>query len=154
MNVEWAFLAYSALGGSSTSALGIGFDSFPSFPIDVVPEHARLPDQVGTIVKFAVVIRFLAKRVEGGTPHDVKVAVSDADGAQVTQVKSNIVPQINPNLPQGWDQSIISSFDLAIVPKKFGHYSLDIIIDNDHKKQIPFRILQVPAPPVSQQPGT
>lgn len=148
MRVEWAFLAQSALGTKEgiISALGIGFDTFPSFPVTVVPEQLRSQGQVGTAIRFSVVLRALAKRVEVGTAHDLQIIVSDADGGLVTRVKSSVVPQPNPNLPPGWDQPILGAFDINVLPKSFGHYTIDIIIDNDHKANIPFRIVQVQPP--------
>jgi hypothetical protein len=74
--------------------------------------------------------------------------VQDADGQEIMRAAAQLhATQPPPDLPTGWDMPIVVALNIELFPPKFGHYSIEITIDGDHKKSLPFRVTEVKAAP-------
>jgi hypothetical protein len=150
VKLDWALLAYSALappGGGAPSALGIGSDTFYTTNVAGLPPGLQPPPDQGVVgVPFtcAVVARILISRAEAGRPRIVELAIQETDGGQIFRAQLTIVAAPAPDLPPGWDLSVNVIAPLTIAPKRFGHHSVELFLDNAHAKTIPFRILEQP----------
>ncbi|HEY1978404.1 MAG TPA: hypothetical protein VGG89_17775 [Candidatus Baltobacteraceae bacterium] len=115
-------------------------DTIGAMPVEVVPQEMRPPDAIAMPVRFFVVARLLANKTELRKPHKTELLIQTDDGVRTFNLAFQVVVPENPNLPQGWEQSLIIPVELSFPPKRFGHHSVEITIDDDHKKSIPFRI--------------
>ena len=155
MKIDWALLAVSALPSQEglCGVLGAGADTFPALETAdlVLPPGISPPPGAITAIRFFVVMRLLVARIEMGKPHAIEVAIQTVDGTTALNLGAVIVPAPNPGLPPGWDQGALVPLEVAFNPPSFGHYSVEITLDTDHKKSIPFRVVKSQPPPQMQQ---
>ncbi len=132
MRLDWALLANAAEGPPNglVYVLGAGIDTLwrESFP---APFAA------------AAVVRVLANRAEIGRPHTVEVQCNDEDGRPVLPSAINVgIPARSapPEHPTGWDlaANIVLNLANVSIPRE-GLYSIEILIDGQHVKSLPFR---------------
>jgi hypothetical protein len=155
VRLDWALLCSSALGvpPAPPSALGLGVDTFFSVPVASIPEGLPKPtdaEAAGSPVTFTVVGRLLVTRAEAGRQRTVELQVQDADGERVLQLQIHVVAMPAPDLPPGWDVPLNALAPIMISPRKFGHYSIEVFLDNAHAKTIPFRIVAAQFPGLPQ----
>ena len=155
MTVDWAMLCDAATVREGLgNILGAGIDTLPSVPRESAPPEMFQnadPKAVGTPVVFTVMIKFSMQRAEANRTHILELKVSDEDGAEVLGTKGQFYIPVNPTLPAGWLQSGMVPITAQILPKKFGGYAVDIFVDDQHLKNLQFRInkatLPNPLPP-------
>ena len=134
MRVEWALLANAAEGPPNglIYILGAGLDTF---------WRPQLPAQFAG----AVVIRIAINRSEANRPHAVEIQCNDEDGTPI--LPQPIVLQLGnvqapPDLPVGWDISanLVAVLNGMALPRA-GLYSFEILLDGQHAKSLPFRVV-------------
>jgi hypothetical protein len=130
--VDLAFLADAAEAepGRKFYVLGGGVDSInaPSFP--VVHPHLSL------------VLRLMIHPTEADREHALEVRMIDADGRAL----ANITGTFTAAGAGAAGREIPANLVFNMVNTRFesaGDYSIEILINNEHKKSLPLRVVQV-----------
>ncbi len=111
----------------------------------------------------ALTIRLLAHPTELNRPHQLELRFLTEDGAEFAPVLTlTITPgPPPPEFPKGWDVPLMMAIGLQnLAIPTAGHYSIEILIANQHLKSVQFRLIQgVPpglpsaGPPPPRLPG-
>ena len=143
MKLDWAILANAAeVQTNLIYVLGGGWDtgSRPQFPAPF---------------QGALAMRLLLHPTEMSKPHKVEIQLNDEDGQSIApRISLNTNPSPPPTShPTGWDVAalVVVGMQSLMIPKP-GGYSLEILLDDQHFRTIPFRFVQLatPGPPPSQ----
>ena len=101
----------------------------------------------------SVVIRLVGSRTESNRPHTIEVVCNDQDGASVfnqpitVQIPPRTAP---PEYPGGWDLAAHIVLNLGGVPiPRAGVYALEILLDGQQVRTLPFRARQGPVQPTT-----
>jgi hypothetical protein len=140
MKLDWALLANAAEGPPDglVYILGAGIDTL-------------WRDQFPAPFGGAMVLRVVTDRHESARSHRVEIGCSDEDGKpMLAQPIVLTVPPREPprDHPPGWDLAANIVINLAAVRfEKPGTYRFEILVDGELVRTLPFRLVQVPAPP-------
>ena len=136
MRVDWAIISrYAETTGTTATIVGAGIDTY--YPPD-------LPAEI--VVPLTVQLR--AHQNEMGRPHEVSLRILDADLDQVGEEgKLGFEATANPYIEQGWEAGVLFTIVSHFVASADGTYSIEISVDGEHKKSIPFRIVPGGQPP-------
>jgi hypothetical protein len=137
VKLDWAILANAAeVQNNLIFVLGGGWDT-GTRPLYPAPFQG------------ALAMRLLLHPTEMSRPHKVEIQLNDEDGqpiAPIIGLNTNPGPP-PPNHPTGWDVAalVVVGMQSLMIPKP-GGYSLEILLDDQHFRTIPFRFVQVTAP--------
>jgi hypothetical protein len=75
-------------------------------------------------------------------PHQISFRILDADLEQVGEEGTlGFQSEPNPNIEEGWEAGVLLTVVSQFVAEHEGPYSIEIAIDGEHKKTVPFRVL-------------
>ena len=83
---------------------------------------------------------------EVGGPHDLQVAVQDDDGRRIIELQGNFQAGQNPDAVIG--EHALVPFGIDLRPGQvegYGGYSVEIMIDGEHRHSLPFWVLPPPS---------
>lgn len=89
----------------------------------------------------AVALRVLFTRSECGRPHRFEMFIQTEDGDRIAAINATITPEWSEELPVHWYKGAQQGLKFGVLLPETGNYSIDILVDDDHKKTIPFRVL-------------
>ena len=133
MIVDFAFLADGAeVANGKIYILGGGIDTFWTDK-----EPFIYP-------KVAFAMRLIFDVAEIGRTHNLEIQILGEDGANIQTIGGPLtIPKKSPNLPQGWQQGIMTVLNFVNLQlPRFGNYSLNILVNNSNLKSIPLRLAQ------------
>lgn len=145
MKLDWAILSNSAeIQANLSYVLGGGWDTAwrPSFPAPFMG---------------AVTLRILVHPSEVGKAHQLELDFWNEDGKPFSEpLQLTVGPgQIPEDHPVGWELPALLAIGLQGLPiPEPGRYSIEVLIDGQHFKSIPFRMILGPpsGPPPSALP--
>lgn len=146
MKLDWAILSNAAeVQGGLAYVLGGGWDT-------------GVRQQFPAPLMGVLCIRLLMHRSEAERPHQVEVRVWSADGRDIVPpVTIGMSPSGDPppDHPAGWDIGALMTIGMQGLPiPAAGHYSIEILVDDNHLRSLPFRMNQAPpAAPPAQPAG-
>ena len=130
MRVDWATLArYAESSGGLATLVGAGIDTYypPELPAPIV-----LP----------LTVQLRGGQEEMTQPHQITFRILDANLDQVGEEGTlGFQSEPNPNIEEGWEAGILLTVVSQFVAEQEGPYSIEIAIDSEHKKSVPFRVL-------------
>lgn len=130
MRVDWATLArYAESSGGLATLVGAGIDTYypPELPVPIV-----LP----------LTVQLRGGQDEMVHPHQISFRILDADLEQVGEEGTlGFQSEPNPNIEEGWEAGVLLTVVSQFVAEHEGPYSIEIAIDGEHKKTVPFRVL-------------
>ena len=129
MEIDFAFLCDYAENTGKVNALGIGFDSIGASQVPVRHKMMHL------------VAQFRASVTEAGIKN-VSVKIIDADGTGVAEANG----ELNIRSPEAGVEAIarlVVAFD-GVEFKRYGDYSLHLLVDDNEMKRIGFRVVEPP----------
>jgi hypothetical protein len=53
----------------------------------------------------------------------------------------------NPNIEEGWEAGVLFTVMNQMLLERAGTYSIEIAVDGEHKKSVPFRVVPGETPP-------
>lgn len=132
--LDFAFLADAAEAepGRKFYVIGGGVESInaPSFP--VVHPHLSL------------VLRLLLHPTEAERDHALEVRMMDSDGGSLASIGGTFTA--SGGIQSGREIAVNLVFNLVSTRfERAGDYSIEILINNEHKKSLPLRLLQIPS---------
>jgi hypothetical protein len=130
VRVDWATLArYAESSGGLATLVGAGIDTY--YPPDL-PAPIVLP----------LTVQLRGGQDEMVQPHQITFRILDADLEQVGEEGTlGFHSDPNPNIEEGWEAGILLTVVSQFVAENEGPYSIEIAIDGEHKKSVPFRVL-------------
>jgi len=134
MKLDWAMLANHAEVQNGLAYINGG-------AIDTVNALEAPVAFVGSLV-----FRLTLHPTELDRPHQIEIQILAEDGQQIAELKgqSQVPASSETALPKGWDAGALLSFGLTgLRLPRFGFYSIEILIDGNHAKSIPFRAVQL-----------
>jgi hypothetical protein len=136
MQVDWMVLSNAAeVHDGLVSMIGGGWDTVTA---------GGGPDGAAAVIRGNLVLRLLLQRMEAGVEHSLQVKVVDEDGRPVHEIEGHFEVEIAADLPEGWDQGFLASFDLTGMPlPHVGVYEIAVTVDGEFLRAIPFRVLEV-----------
>jgi hypothetical protein len=149
VRLDWAILSNSGeIQANLAYILGGGWDTAwrPAFPAPFLG---------------ALNLRIMVHPTEVTSPHQLQLQFWNEDGQPFAPhldltIGPGVVP---PGHPVGWDLPALLAIGLPglLVPQP-GRYSVEILIDGQHMKSVPFRFVlggppSQPVPPLPPQPG-
>lgn len=131
MRVDWATLSrYAESVGGLATMVGAGIDTYfpPSLPAPIV-----LP----------LTVQLRGRQEElGEQDHFVSFRILDSNLEQIGEEgRLGFASEPNPNIEEGWEAGVILTVISQFVAEKEGAYSIEISIDGEYKKSVPFRVL-------------
>jgi hypothetical protein len=130
VRVDWATLArYAESSGGLATLVGAGIDTYypPELPAPIV-----LP----------LTVQLRGGQEEMTQPHQITFRILDANLDQVGEEGTlGFQSEPNPNIEEGWEAGILLTVVSQFVAEQEGPYSIEIAIDSEHKKSVPFRVL-------------
>lgn len=134
MDLDFALLADAAdVSMGKLYVMGGAFDTVhvPQFPAT----HPML----------AVVLRFLLGPMDLDRKHALQILLLDADAKHIASAQGELSVPKAPNSPPGWKQAVILPLRFFNVPfREPGHYSIEILLNEQMIKAIPLRVIQPP----------
>jgi hypothetical protein len=131
MRLDWALLASAAEAPPNglVYILGAGIDTVTR-------------DQFPTTLNGAIVLRFLASRIESERAHKVEVHCTDEDGTAVLPqpIVLTLPPRkVPPDYPHGWDlaASIVINLVGVGIPRP-GFYNFEVLVDDSQVRTLQF----------------
>jgi hypothetical protein len=133
VRVDWATLArYAESSGGLATLVGAGIDTY--YPPDL-PAPIVLP----------LTVQLRGGQEEMVQPHQISFRILDADLDQVGEEGTlGFQSEPNPNIEEGWEAGVLLTVVSQFVAEREGPYSIEIAIDGEHKKSVPFRVLPGP----------
>ncbi len=130
MRVDWATLSrYAESSGGLATMVGAGIDTYypPELPAPIV-----LP----------LTVQLRGSQEEMVQQHQISFRILDAQLDQVGEEGTlGFQSEPNPNIEEGWEAGILLTVVSQFVAESEGPYSIEIAIDGEHKKSVPFRVL-------------
>jgi hypothetical protein len=131
VRVEWAILArYAESVGGTATIVGAGIDTY--YPPEV-------PAPIQVVLAFN--LRGQQNEMEGD--HELTIRILDAEMQQIGEEGTfGWHGEPNPLIAEGWEAGalfapIVSQF----VAEEEGTYSIEVLVDGDHMKLVPFRVV-------------
>ena len=134
MKLDWAMLANHAEIQNGLAYINGG-------AIDSV----NTPQLPATFVG-SLVFRLTLHPTELDRPHQIEIQIRGEDGLEIAKLggQTQVLQNQQGALPKGWDAGSLLSFALTgLRLPRFGFYSVEILIDGNHAKSIPFRVVQL-----------
>jgi hypothetical protein len=130
--LDYAFLCdYVRSEGGVAHVIGAGIDTV------FVP-------QVPSVANLGLLARITFTRTETGRPHRIEAILADTDGQRIAHLEAITTPQWTEGLPTGWRQGSFMALNFGVPLPRYGLYSLDILINDSHKKSIDLRVIPPP----------
>jgi hypothetical protein len=134
VELDFAFLSDAAdVSMGKLFVMGGAFDTInvASFPAS----HPTL----------AVVFRLLLSPNDLDRKHKLAILLLDADAHHIASANGELMVPKAPDSPAGWKQAVILPLRFFNVPfKEAGHYSIEILANDNMLKAIPLRVVQAP----------
>lgn len=128
MRVDWAILCrYAEAEGGLAAIMGAGIDTFWSteFPVTILAP---------------IVIRVVGTEDEMAHEHAILFRVLAPDLSALAEVEIQLDAALNPLREPGWEQAAVFVTAHQIEVESPGTYSIEIDIDGQHMKSVPFRV--------------
>jgi hypothetical protein len=100
--------------------------------------------QVPGAANLGLLVRLTFTRGECDKPHRLEAILADTDGEPVARINGVITPTWQQGMPPGWKTGAMLGLNFAVILPKYGVYSLDILVNDDSKKDIPLRVVPMP----------
>jgi hypothetical protein len=100
--------------------------------------------QVPSVANLGLLVRVTFTRSESSRPHRVEAVLADTDGDRIVHLQAINTPKWIPGLPPGWKQGGLLALNFGVPFPKYGVYSLDILINDSHKKSLDLRVVPPP----------
>jgi hypothetical protein len=130
VRVDWATLArYAESAGGLATLVGAGIDTYypPELPAPIV-----LP----------LTVQLRGRQDEMVQPHEISFRILDGNLEQVGEEGTlGFQSEPNPNIEEGWEAGVLLTVMSQFVAERPGPYSIEIAVDGEHKKTVPFRVL-------------
>jgi hypothetical protein len=130
VRVDWATLArYAESSGGLATLVGAGIDTYypPELPAPIV-----LP----------LTVQLRGDQEEMTQPHQITFRILDGNLDQVGEEGTlGFQSEPNPNIEEGWEAGVLLTVVSQFVAELEGPYSIEIAINGEHKKSVPFRVL-------------
>lgn len=108
----------------------------------VTPGQPVIPGEPAAVVRGNLVIRLLMNRAETGRPHSFTIRVMDADGNDAAaRIEGDFSADLDPTLPQGWEQNMLIAIDMTGMPLPIGMYEITFSVDENYLSSRPFRVV-------------
>jgi hypothetical protein len=131
--LDYAFLCdYVRSEGGVAHIIGAGIDTL------TVP-------QVPGVANLGLLARVTYNRTESGRPHRIEVILAETDGENVAHLAATPTFEWTKGLPTGWKQGMFLALNFGVPLPKYGLYTVDILINDDHKKALNLRVIEPPA---------
>jgi hypothetical protein len=130
VRVDWAILSrYAESTDGLATIVGAGIDTFQT---PTLPAEIAVP----------LTIQLRGTQEEMTEEHELTVRVLDADLQQLGEdVVLSFQSQLNPEIEAGWEAGAIFTAVNQLLAENEGTYSIEILIDGEHEKSVPFRVL-------------
>jgi hypothetical protein len=130
VRVDWAIISrYAETADGTATIVGAGIDTFgvQSFPAPIT---------------LALTIQLRGQQQELAQPHQLSLRILDDELDQLgDEVELSFQTEPNPQLQEGWEAGAMFAAVNQIVVEHAGTFSIEIGIDGEHKKSLPFRVL-------------
>jgi hypothetical protein len=100
--------------------------------------------QVPGAANLGLLVRLTFTRGECDKPHRLEAILAETDGEPVARINGVITPTWQKGLPAGWKTGAILGLNFGVIVPKYGVYSLDILVNDNSKKDIPLRVVPPP----------
>ena len=93
---------------------------------------------------------------EMSRPHELDVILMDADGARLAELKTGFqvdAPTDGPGVDPTEPALIPQAIEFAARLPRAGRYGIDILLDAQHRKSLPFQLLSRTSPGPIPEPG-
>lgn len=98
--------------------------------------------EVPTGHHMGVALRLLFTRNECDRAHRFEVIIQDEDGERMAALSGDVTPQWPQDQPVHWKAGAQAAITFRASLPRFGFYSVDILVNDDHKKSLPFRVVE------------
>jgi len=102
--------------------------------------------QVPAVANLGLVVRITFTRTECGRPHRIEAILADTDGENVVSLQGTPTLTWAEGLPTGWRQGAFLALNFGLPMPKYGLYTFDILINDNHAKSIDLRVVPPAAP--------
>jgi hypothetical protein len=100
--------------------------------------------QVPGAANLGLLVRLTFTRGECDKPHRLEAILAETDGETIAKINGVITPTWQQGLPAGWKTGAMLALNFGVVVPKYGVYSLDILVNDDSRKDIPLRVVPMP----------
>lgn len=130
MRVDWAVLSrYAESVGGLATMVGAGIDTY--YPPEI-PAPMVLP----------LTVQLRGRQDEMVEPHQLTFRILDSNLEQLGEEGTlGFQSEPNPNIEEGWEAGVQLVVVSQFLAQAEGPYSIEISIDGDHAKSVPFRVL-------------
>ena len=101
-------------------------------------------EQVPSVANLGLLVRVTYTRSECGRAHRIEAILADTDGERIAHLQGISTPTWTKGLPPGWRQGMFVALNFGLPFPKYGVYSLDILVNDSHKKSIDLRVVPPP----------
>jgi Family of unknown function (DUF6941) len=105
---------------------------------------------VPTAHNVGVAIRLSMTRAECDRVHRIELIFQTQDGAQLLKLRAEFQTAYPEHLPPGWPAFGIVPLNIGLPIPDYGIYSLEVLIDDQHKKSVGL-LVEGPRPPQALQ---
>ena len=105
-----------------------------------------LKDEVPSGQNVGLLMRVGFTRNECGRPHRVEVIFQDEDGERLAQIVGVVQPEWPEGVPPNWTSGALAGLNLGVPLPRFGVYAFEILVNDNHLKTIPLRVLRQQLP--------
>jgi hypothetical protein len=131
--LDYAFLCdYVRSEGGIAHVIGAGIDTL-------------FMQEVPGVANLGLLARVTYTRTECGRPHRIEAILADTDGERLVHLQATPTLKWMEGLPKGWKQGAFLALNFGVPLPRYGEYSLDILINDDHKKSLDLRVITPPA---------
>lgn len=130
MRVDWAVLSrYAESVGGLATMVGAGIDTY--YPPEI-PAPMVLP----------LTVQLRGRQDEMVEQHKLSFRILDSNLEQLGEEGTlGFQSEPNPNIEEGWEAGVQLVVVSQFLAQAEGPYSIEISIDGDHAKSVPFRVL-------------
>jgi hypothetical protein len=101
---------------------------------------------VPTAQNVGVGIRLILTPSECGEPHHLQLVFQTEDGGRLLELNAQFEAEYPPGLAPGELAGAVFPANVGLALPGYGRYSLDLWVDDVHKKSVPLAVVQPPAP--------
>ena len=136
MRVDWAIISrYAESTGNTATIVGGGIDTY-------------YPPALDAPIVVPLTVQLRAHQAEMGIPHELSIQILDVNLEPVGAAGTfNFQAEPNPNIEEGWEAGVLFTVMNQVLLAHGGTYSIEISVDGEHKKSVPFRVVPGEEPP-------
>lgn len=107
---------------------------------------------VPTGQNIGLLFRVTFTRNECGRPHRLEVFFQDEDGTRLAAISSEVIPAWVEGQPAHWNTGVIGGFNFGVPLPRYGVYSFEILMNDNHLKTLHLRVVEAALPPGFEVP--